>query len=140
MDVGAPMPVIESCGDSLFVAYVCHNPEFPGWDSGVSIEHPGFNQYCAVLRFDGVKEHYLGSPNDEALHLHPLYSRGLTAYGFHEILRSPKAVNGLRHWIITFHDETLEVVAVSAQVHRERVDGEDTRQIVKSCAHENKLE
>lgn len=139
MDVGAPVPVGESSGDSLFVAYVCDNPEFPGWSSGAPIEHPGFDFYSAVLRFDGAKEHYLGPPGDEALHLHPLFPMGLTAYGFHEVSRSPMAVNGLGHWIITFHDETLEAAAVTAQVYRERVDGTDTSQIVKSCAHEDRL-
>lgn len=133
METGAPCPAICMQADSLFVAYVCRNPLFPGWGSG-DIEHPGFAIYCAVLQFEGVVSHYLGPPNDEALHLHPLHARGLKCYAFHEVSQSPAAPHGARHWIVTFHDETLEVIASSARVVRQRVDGEDTGHAAAVCA------
>lgn len=78
----------------------------------------------------------MGYPNDEALNAHPLYAIGLGFYGFHVVENSPliadldrrDQVHGqhvagdymkrFRHWIITFHDETLEVVARNAHFVR----------------------
>ena len=109
METGAPLPVVQRLGDSLVVAYVCHNPEFPGWDSGADPSHRGFDIWSAVLRFGGVVWHHFGTPNDEALATHPLYPVGLGFYGFWTVLDSPRVPDGseLRHWIVTFHDETL---------------------------------
>jgi hypothetical protein len=134
METGAPEPALKPVDDQLYLAYICHNPEFPGWDSSASPEHPGFDLYCALLKFGGVSEHYIGPPNDEALHLHPLYKHGLGAYDFFEIHGSPKAIGPLHHWIITFHDETVEVVAENAHVLSRRVPGENTHAIVESHA------
>jgi len=136
MSVGAPLPVIRRVADSLIVAYICSNPEFPGWDSGAAPEHSGFDVWSAVLRFDGVAWHHFGAPNDERLHSHPLYPLGLGCYGFWEVLDSPRvpAASVLRHWIATFHDETLEVVAASASVISRRVDGEETHEIIRQYA------
>jgi len=128
MDTGAPLPAIRKEGDCLWVAYVCRNPEFPGWDSGAAAQHPGFAIYCALLRFDGVTDYHFGAPNDERLHAHPLYPVGLSFYGFYEAHGTSRLAErkGKKHWIITFHDETLEVVADSAHVVSSRIEGEDT--------------
>ena len=133
MEVGAPMPVIRSVADLLVVAYICRDPEFPGWDGVAAPERPGLDVWSAVLRFDGVAWHHFGAPNDEGLHSHPLYPVGLGFYGFCEVLDSPRVPDGsaLRHWIATFHDETLEVVAASASIIARRVDGEETHEIVR---------
>ncbi len=133
MDTGAPNPALSMQGDSLFVAYVCMNPDFPGWDSAEP-GHPGLDVYSAVLQFDGVTQQYLGPPSNESLHLHPLYGLGLSWYSFFEVLCSPRAVNDRRHWIATFHDETLEVVARAAKVAHFRVAGEDTAGIAADFA------
>ncbi len=117
MDSGAPLPSAVSLGRSLLLAYVCGGP-------------PVKDVYSAILRFDEVSEHYLGPPNDEAVHLHPLYGVGLRHYSFFEVLGSPKAVAPLRHWILTFHGETAEIVAQSGKVDLKRADGENTRDIV----------
>ena len=133
MDAGAPLPAILKKEDRLWVSYVCRNPEFPGWDSGAPSEHPGFVIWCALLRFDGVSDYHLGAPNDERLATHPLYEAGLGFYGFYEALGSSRLVGtvGKKHWIITFHDETLEVVADSAHVVSSRIEGEDTQAALK---------
>ena len=78
----------------------------------------------------------MGYPNDEASSAHPLYASGLEFCGFHIVENSPiiadldhrnyvheRHVAGaymkrFRHWIITFHDETLEVVARNASFVR----------------------
>lgn len=123
MDIGAPLPAVSKWGSSLLVAYICRNPEFPGWDSGASPDHSGFEEYCAVLEFIGVDWYILGAPSDERQHEHPLYGHGLTFYGFHEIVESEKTSGtNLRHWIITFHDETLEVTANDMKVRSARVN------------------
>src|SRR5512145_378422 len=81
MEPGAPDPVMKAIGDDLYLAYLCQNPEFLGWDKSPSPDHPGFESFCALLKFEGLSEHYIGPPNDEALHLHPLYAAGLGPYG-----------------------------------------------------------
>jgi hypothetical protein len=134
MEPGAPNPALKRVEDRLYLAYLCHNPAFPGWDNGAPPDHPGFDLFCALLRFDGVSEHYIGPPNDEALHLHPLYSHGLRPYDFWEIQGSPKAVGDLHHWVLTFHDETVEVVAKIASVVKSRIPGEDTVEIISSLS------
>jgi len=119
MDSGAPMPAIFLRETQLFVAYMVSEPQ--------SISG---NEEYAVVRFDGVCQHTFGYPNDEALGGHPLYSVGLKFYAFNEVLSSPylgelgtrnaKRFPGteihytsLKHWIVTFHDETLEVIGHS---------------------------
>ena len=130
MEPGAPMPQVKTVGDRLFVAYVCRNPAFPGWDSKAPPDHPGFEVYSAILEFSGVKSFTLGPPSDEKLPEHPLYSAGLEAYGFYEITGG----DAIRRWIITFHDETLDVSARAATVLKSRVEGEDTDAILTTVA------
>src|SRR5262249_17940784 len=136
MQAGAPLPVVERTGDSLVVAYVCHNPEFPGWESGADPDHPGFDIWSAVLRFEGVAWHHFGGPSEHTLPSHPLFAVGLGYYGFWEVHDSSRVPAGsaLHHWIATFHDETLEVVAASASVVSSRVEGEDTHAIARQYA------
>ena len=136
METGAPIPVMRFSSDSLVVAYACRNPEFPGWESGADPSHPGFDVWCAVLRFEGVAWHHFGAPGNEALPTHPLYSAGMSYYGFWEVLDSLRVRPGsaLHHWIVTFHDETLEVVAASASVVSRREEGEGTRAIALKYA------
>ncbi|HSS97248.1 MAG TPA: hypothetical protein VLK33_09470 [Terriglobales bacterium] len=88
----------------------------------------------ALLRFDGVLYVCCGHPNDEALAGHPLAKYGLQHYEFFEVGDSPLIAeieernkvhrlhrsgmysSRFKHWIVTFHDETLEVVATGATV------------------------
>lgn len=91
-----------------------------------------------VLVFDGVLSAHIGSPNDEALGGHPLANCGLSHYQFHEVFNSPliaelehrnrvhhrhdaSIFRNRKHYIITFKDETFEVVCTSY-----------TKQIVKA--------
>ncbi len=113
MDTGAPEPIIVREGDHVWVGYRAHDPDLPGWNDPSVTEylsqHEG--EPFGVLRFEGVTDCFLGAPNDERLHEHPLYGRGLEFYGFHQI-RVPAA--GVTRWIVTFHDETLDIRARSA--------------------------
>jgi hypothetical protein len=81
-----------------------------------------------VIEFERCGITKFGYPNDEALGGHPLYTRGLKAYGVFEVLRSswiqqmteqnrvsfPHTSDSTqRHFIFTFHDSTFECVADS---------------------------
>ena len=81
-----------------------------------------------VIEFQRYSITKFGYPNDEALRGHPLYKRGLEAYGVFEVLRSSwirqmteqnrvsfphTADSDQRHFIFTFHDSTFECVADS---------------------------
>ncbi len=85
-----------------------------------------------AVKFDSPRAHDLGGPNDEALHGHPLFERGLDAYGIYEVLGSswiramermnsvhprhrPERFASLRHFIFTFHDVTFECVAAGVR-------------------------
>jgi hypothetical protein len=122
MDTGAPSPAIERAGDNLVVAYLCAAAAAP--------------EAAAVVRFDGVFWLHFGYPNDEGLSAHPFYGIGLRHYAFWEILESPNipADTSFRHWIATFHDETLEVVATSARVVARDVPKKPTHEIAREYA------
>ena len=115
MESGAPMPTLSFNGNSdLSVSY---------WEADSD------DQRRIVLRFPSCQQFIFGYPNDEALPGHPLYSFGLNNYGLFEVhgsdwdrrLRLQNQVsfprtdletpNVLRHFIVTFHDETLEALA-----------------------------
>ncbi|MGH9524383.1 MAG: hypothetical protein ACRD3E_17805 [Terriglobales bacterium] len=117
------MPVIYSDESGLTCAYVI----------GATHRDAGST---AVLHFDIVMYYAFGYPNDEALGSHALYPHGLAHYDFHSVMNSPliaeldrrnevhpRHIAGayrerFRHWVITFHDETLEVIARDAHVAR----------------------
>jgi hypothetical protein len=120
MDTGAPHPAVHSDGRRLLCAYYVGATVMP-------------EETVAILKFDHVLEFRFGYPNDEALHGHPLARFGLGCYAAYHVENSPliaeienqNRVHHLykpgmygkfRHWIVTFHDETLEVVARSATV------------------------
>src|SRR5262249_18973358 len=112
MDAGAPMPVVYSDESGLTCAYL------------IGAIHPQSGS-TAILRFEGVLYYAMGYPNDEVLNAHPLYGNGLGFYDFYVVENSPLIVDldrrnqvhkqhvagnyvkPFRHWIITFHDETL---------------------------------
>lgn len=123
MDPGCPMPAVYRDETSLTCAYVIGSTHS---ESGST----------AILQFEGVLYYAMGYPNDEALNAHPLYGNGLGFYDFHLVENSPliaeldhrnqvhrlhvagNYIKRFRHWIITFHDETLEVVARNARFVR----------------------
>jgi len=132
MEPGAPTPTVFGNGRELYVAYWARNPKFPGYNSGASFDHPGFRHEVAILKFNASLFRF-GYPNEEALAGHPLHKFGLNLYGFHIVENSPlieelatqnkvHSMNDpahwkkLSHWLITFHDETLEVVGRDASV------------------------
>lgn len=110
MDTGPPEPILVRESDTLWVGYRSFDPGFPGWDSSEAIDyldgHEG--EPFGVLRFYGVTACTMGPPNDERLNEHPLHDLGLRPYDFHEVRIPPDPVT---RWIVTLHDETLDVSA-----------------------------
>ena len=102
MEPGAPEPIVVRDRESAWVAYRAQDPNFPGWD------HPRVTEYLArnrgelwgVLCFEDIVELSLGQ--------HPLFDDRLENDEFHH-LRSPSGATD--RWIVTFHDETLDVLA-----------------------------
>jgi len=130
MEPGSPEPALFMSRGYLWVAYRCANPDFPGWDSGAPADHPGFEEYFAVVRFAGAAKVAFGAPGEQGLRSHPLYGFGLEPYRFHRIRASAEEVlrhrTDLQHWVVTFHVETLEVVAHSAIVSHRRIDADSS--------------
>ena len=110
-------PVLLQTDDDAFLTFNAVRMTFDGRrdKAGTAIIEL---ERCAITKF--------GYPNDEALGGHPLYKRGLEAYGVFEVLRSswiqqmtdqnrvnfPQTSDSTRrHFIFTFHDSTFECVA-----------------------------
>jgi len=109
---GAPEPRIIANESSLLLRYMTHEGR------------------VVIAYFPLVSSVQFGAPNDEALGGHPLSGRGLKHYSVHKIrdssriqaLERQNAVHpqhdkvrylaGRKHYIFTFHDSTLEVVAL----------------------------
>lgn len=120
MDAGSPCPAIHSDGRRLLCAYYVSD--------AASSEGT-----VVVLRFEGVLQFRLGYPGDEALHGHPLAKQGMEHYRAYVVDNSPLIAeienqnrvhpafragmyDKFHHWVLTFHDETLEVVALRGVV------------------------
>lgn len=118
-EVGAPSPVLRADEREACISYFTRGtPADINGDPFVSVTFRGYN----ALTF--------GRPDDEALHQHPLYERGLNSYGAFEVEQSswvralermneqPTSVRptGLRHFVLTFHDSMFECAAYEFEV------------------------
>jgi hypothetical protein len=83
-----------------------------------------------TLKFEG--------PNDEVLSGHPLYERGLERYGAYVVFENsswisekqtinkvhsqytPEVWEGLKHYLLLFHDEVFEPFAKGFAINRKR--------------------
>jgi hypothetical protein len=129
--VGSPMPFLIVNEHKTFLAYLLQDsidydnppPDF--------FEQKG--ESIAIVEFEFCSNHRFGSPNDEAINGHPLYSRGLGSYGVYEIQNSswlrqleimnrvhhnhrPETFEKYKHFIFTFHDSMFECIAQSFKI------------------------
>jgi len=78
------------------------------------------NESLAVVRFTGLIDHRLMPIGDEGLGRHPYVLAGLQPYSFNELIGSEETVSrpysSARHWVVTFKDETLDVIARTGEV------------------------
>ena len=117
-DAGAPEPIVIANEHRVLLAYRTA-------DQGESS-----SERWAIVEPKGCRAHFFGPPNDEALHGHPLYDRGLTPYSVFKVRESswirlmekrnrvhdrhdPSRYAKLSHFVFTFHDSTFECVAES---------------------------
>jgi hypothetical protein len=126
-DAGTPMPVLLS-GLRTFVAFrlSAHDQLFAG--TNPRAPGPQADHGIGVVEFKRVTSVKAGFPNDEVLRGHPLWGSGLEFYSAHEVKNSPWITglmevdraherfdesqwSGRRHFMLTFHDETIECVA-----------------------------
>mgnify|MGYP000530613054 CR=1 FL=1 len=135
-DVGAPLPHVVASG--LRAAVICraavHDPTWDG--TAERIVSPSDAEEADLIRIDiaGYESVRIGAPNDEALHGHPLHGRGLVAYRAHEVHNSAwleehirvnsvhsahrdEAWRQLRHILLAFHDEMVEVLCREITAH-----------------------
>lgn len=138
-DTGAPLPHLVAGG--LRAAIICRSAlHDPTWDgTSTTMVSPSDTEEADLIRIDisGYASVRIGSPNDEALHGHPLHGRGLVTQEAHEVhnsawLEEHIRVNSvhpahrdepwrrLRHILLAFHDEMVEVLCreISARVLR----------------------
>lgn len=89
------------------------------WLAYETTEEPRGHVY-AVIRFDHLIDHRLSPINDEGLGKHPYVRAGLRPYSFNEVTNSTETIRwrvlNARHWVITFKDETLDVIAKTAEI------------------------
>lgn len=132
---GAPAPTVMANENIVLLAYDCW--EAPPGDAAAA-DDSGSDDVAVVEFPSGT--HVFGAPNDETLHGHPLYGRGLEFYAAHRVensswiaeLRRVNSVHdmhraegysALQHYIFTFHDSTFEIVSSGYSITT--FDGED---------------
>jgi hypothetical protein len=126
-DAGTPMPVLLS-GLRTFVAFYLSVRDPLSDRANPRARDPRADHGIGVVEFKRMTSVKIGSPNDEVLRGHPLWGSGLDFYSAHEVKNSPwiselmevdraqehfeeSQWTGRRHYVLTFHDETLECVA-----------------------------
>jgi hypothetical protein len=139
-DPGAPIPLLFADEHRLVVAYYANARAEP-WvtEFGKAPIVALSEDNVAAVRFSRCYSHTFGPPNDEAFSGHRLYNMGLRPYSFCEVLRSswiralermnavhphhdPRVFDRYRHFVIAFHDSTLECVAVECRFEAFRGD------------------
>lgn len=129
MSVGAPLPRVYMDEHRLLIVYIGGNGG-PDWKGTAisSVTEETEREVCVLLEADSYVICKFGLPNDEALSGHRLFKLGLSHYSSFEVLNSawiseleqmnrvhPKhdarMYDSCRHFILTFHDSTLEFVA-----------------------------
>jgi hypothetical protein len=129
--VGAPCPLVFATEHDVHVTFYL-NAVDPKWDgrSVRVVDAASSGEPSIIVTFHHATAHYFGMPNDEAMSGHPLYKLGLKAYSYFEVIGSSwrdelermnrvhpqhrkEHYSDVRHFIFTFHDTILEVLARS---------------------------
>lgn len=127
--IGAPAPMILADEHKLVVVYYTQS-EASIYETGPArLTDPNETaDEVALVTFHQCYAKMFGPPNEEAFHGHPLSQRGLEPFGSYEIKCSswirelsemnsvhphhrPEFFEKLRHFILSFHDSTLECAA-----------------------------
>lgn len=102
-------------------------------DSNFVMRYYTQNNKIAIISFPLTDIFKFGSPNDEALGGHPLIKKGLKYYSVHKVENSSwvseiekqnsvhhqhdseRFLKDKHHYIFTFHDSTLELIATEGE-------------------------
>jgi hypothetical protein len=134
-NTGAPLPHLIAGAGRVVLLYLVHVPD-PNWDGTYATmkdSSSSSTESIAIVEFERVTAHRFGTPNDEVLHGHPLFGRGLRTYGAHKVVNSAwladlQRINSVHagydaatwsdrvHYLLSFHDETFECIARSHAV------------------------
>jgi hypothetical protein len=115
---GAPLPKVFSNGHETYLAYLTDE-----------------NDAAVIATFFKSQAHRFGIVNDEAANGHPLYGKGLQVYKAHIIENSiwiaelkkihqvhprysEKHWADYKHYLLFFHDDIFEVIALSHEIER----------------------
>lgn len=105
------------------------------WLSYLSGQHT-----FSIIKFSTCIE-YQQSRIGNLLPAHPYYAAGLKNLRFNELSTSTLTRYwtrfGARHWVINFHDRTLDVVAVSVEVVLTNIQGEDSFSILRAAIQDH---
>lgn len=135
-DAGAPLPMLISGARSTVV--LCYESLATG-----------DGEYLIEIRFEGCSNVRMGHPNDEVLHGHPLWGRGLSFYEAHVVHDSPwleehRRINSvhdyhsdatwerLNHYFLAFPDEVVE--ALARDISARRVSGDMAAESLRVAA------
>jgi hypothetical protein len=109
------------------------NPRVVADEQGLVLYFKASTGHHVLVTFQGCSIFTFGAPNDEALNGHPLYRHGLKPYTVHRVANSDwiqqmerrnsvhprhdksRFLEGLIHYIITFHDTTFECLTKENQ-------------------------
>jgi hypothetical protein len=96
------------------------------------------NGIFAVVCFTGIIDHHLSPINDEGLGEHPYSSAGLEWYSFNELKGTREAEEwcalGARHWVISFKDNTLDVLAKGVEIVADSIRAKNSLSALLSVA------
>ncbi|WP_394845077.1 hypothetical protein LZC95_49495 [Pendulispora brunnea] len=142
-DAGAPVPHLLSSGRNITLVYYGRAND-PTWDgTWAHVRDLSDLAPVVVLDFLGCAIFKMGSPNDEVLHGHPLFGKGLDFYAPQIVENSPwlrelETINrvharfdadhwrSMHHFILPFHDETFECIARGTQARVQRASLAET--------------
>jgi len=87
--------------------------------------------------FKQLIEHRILNITDESLSRHPHFKAGLSPYEFHLIEHSPATSQNTsdaeRHWVVTFKDVSLDVIATALELRLPLYEGESPDQALDAC-------
>jgi hypothetical protein len=136
-DTGAPLPHLLQSDDRTFVFFLLPDHESVANEKWLQISTADatYGELIGLVEFEHCRCSKMGEPNDEVLHGHPLYGKGLSFYGAFSVensnwIKELEAINSvhsqykqeawknLKHLILCFHDSTFECVARGFRVEK----------------------
>lgn len=129
-DSGAPIPHVISSGLDTYLIYYLREID-DKWDGTYAkVIDPTSNEDLpiAVVNFKNSYSYKFGGANDEVIHGHYLWGKGLASYSAHIIMnsnwiREEEKINSIhdyykperwkerKHYFLLFHDELFECIA-----------------------------